>query len=155
MARFKMDLPVDVIADINKIYNNTGRIFGEMTKAGAEVAAANMRTNSPHPDITPHIKVSKVYNTPSDGGINTKAYILGYMPFKNGRMVFSRKGANGQTYHTTKGVPADFVAKVFEYGRSGNPFPKRPFVRKSFNKQQITKAMLQKQKEMSGGLLDE
>ena len=53
-----------------------------------------------------------------------------------------------------KKVPAPLVANVFEYGRSGLPFPKHPFLRKSFKKSEIEQAMLKVQKEKSGGLLE-
>jgi hypothetical protein len=44
-------------------------------------------------------------------------------------------------------VPAPLVANVFEYGRSGEPFPKQPFIRKSFKKSAIQKAMEKEQKK--------
>ena len=54
-----------------------------------------------------------------------------------------------------KGIPVDFLAMVYEYGRSGYPFPKKPFFRKAWNKGKIEQAMLEAQKRASGGLLDE
>lgn len=154
MARFNMELPTEIIKDFEKIHGNTEKIFGEMTRAGAEVVATNVRANAPS-GLANYVKLSKTYRTPSDGGINTKVYFSGYMPFRDGRTTFSRKGGSGKTYTTNKGVPADFVAMVFEYGRSGYPFPKKPFFRKSFRGGQIEAAMLKAQKEASGGLLDE
>ena len=47
----------------------------------------------------------------------------------------------------TQSVPAPLVANVFEYGRSTSEFPKQPFMRKSFNKAAITKAMEAAQKK--------
>ena len=156
MAKLQTILPDDVIKDFKKVYQNTDKIFGEMTKAGAEVALNNTKASVPIPEMASHVKLSKTYKTPSDGGINTKVIISGYLPFSDpNRKYFSRSGANGKTYVTTKGVPVDFLANVFEYGRSGKPFPKKPFFRKSFRKAEIEKAMLKAQKELSGGLLDE
>jgi hypothetical protein len=51
------------------------------------------------------------------------------------------KNENGEA------VPAPLVANVFEYGRSGEPFPKQPFIRKSFKKSAIQKAMEKEQKK--------
>lgn len=154
MANFKVSLPDELINEIKGIEQNTDKIIGEMTRAGAEVVLKNMQANAP-PIIAPAVKMSKTYKTPTDGGINTKVYISGYAPFKGGRTSFIRKGAGGDTYSTNKGVPLDFLAKIYEYGRSDRPFPKRPFVRKSFNKSEIESAMLEAQKRLSGGLLDE
>ena len=142
MARFEMQLPDEIMKDIKKIYDNSDEIFGAMTKAGAEVAMKNIKANVPasirKSKMMGCLKITKVYKTPSDDGINTKVGFYGY--FEN---------SNGET------VPAPLVANVFEYGRSSSPFPKQPFMRKSFRKTQIEKAMLQAQKNASGGLLDE
>ena len=58
-------------------------------------------------------------------------------------------------YTTDKGVPADFVAQVYEYGRSGNPFPKKPFVRKAFRKKNVEEAMHRAFREATGVSDDE
>lgn len=156
MAKYNAILPDKELKEMQKIYNNTDEILGGMTKAGAEVVMSNVKSSVPIPEMASHVKLTKTYKTPSDGGINTKVIISGYLPFSNpNRKYFSRSGANGKTYVTTKGVPVDFLANVFEYGRSGKPFPKKPFFRKSFRKAEIEKAMLKAQKELSGGLLDE
>ena len=155
MAKMTVVLPDDVIKDFKKIESNTDKIFGDMTKAGAEVVANNVKASVPLNALSSHVKLTKTYKTPSDGGINTKVYFSGYLPFSGNRTTFSRKGGNGKTYVTTKGVPADFLAQVYEYGRSDKPFPKKPFFRKSFRKDQIERAMLEAQKKASGGLLDE
>lgn len=140
MAKFEMVLPDDEIKAMKKIYNNSEQIIGGMTKAGAEVVLSDVRANVPEgwkdSDIMNNIKLTKIYKTPSDGGINTKVIISGYFKNKNGKM-----------------TPAPLVANVFEYGST--KFKKQPFFRKSFRKQEIEKAMLKAQKELSGGLLDE
>lgn len=154
MALYSAMLPDDVIDDLKRISSNSEEIFGEVTKAGAEVALSNVRSSAPLPEIASHAKLSRSYKTPSDGGINTKVYISGYLPFKGNRTTFSRKGGNGSTYVTSKGIPISFLAILYEYGRSGYPFPKKPFFRKSFNQGEIESAMLKKQKELTGGLLE-
>lgn len=141
MARFQMELPTEIMKDFKKIYDNAEEIFGEMTRAGAEVAMDNIKSNVPQSirdsDMMNNLKMTQTYKTPTDDGINTKVGFYGY--FTN---------AEGKT------VPAPLVANVFEYGRSDSPFPKQPFLRRSFSKSKIEKAMLKKQKEASGGLLE-
>ena len=141
MAKFEMQLPDAIMKDFQKIYDNSEEIFGEMTKAGADVVNNNIKANLPqsirNSKMMDCLRITKTYKTPSDDGINTKVGFYGY--FQN---------ENGET------VPAPLVANVFEYGRSNSPFPKQPFMRKSFKKAQIEKAMLDAQKRASGGLLE-
>lgn len=142
MAKFELQLPSDIMKDFKKIYDNADDIFGAMTEAGAEVVMNNIKANVPqsvkNSKMMDCLKMTKTYKTPSDGGINTKVGFYGYFENKEG-----------------KTVPAPLVANVFEHGRSDLPFPKHPFMRKSFRKAQIEKAMLKAQKQASGGLLDE
>lgn len=142
MARFVMELPTDIIKDFQKIYDDYDNIVGEMTRAGAEVVYHNIEANVPEgirkSKMMGCLKMTQTYKTPSDGGVNTKVGFYGYFQDEEGRK-----------------TPAPLVANVFEYGRSGLPFPKRPFMRKSFKKDQIEQAMLRAQKQASGGLLDE
>lgn len=142
MAKFSMELPTDILKDFEKVHGNTEKIFGEMTKAGAKVVMENIKANAPRSIQTSEmmhcLKMTKVYKTLSDDGINTKVAFYGYFMNKDGVR-----------------TPAPLVANVFEYGRSNLPFPKYPFVRRSFKKKQIEAAMLKAQKKASGGLLDE
>ena len=142
MARFVMELPTDIIKDFQKIYDDYDNIVGEMTRAGAEAVYHNIEANVPEgirkSKMMGCLKMTQTYKTPSDGGINTKVGFYGYFQDEEGRK-----------------TPAPLVANVFEYGRSSLPFPKRPFIRKSFKKDQIEQAMLKVQKQASGGLLDE
>lgn len=139
MARFNLELPTEIMRDIERIYSNSDEIFGEMTKAGAEVVEQNIRANVPASFINSNImhclKMTRVYKTPSDDGINTKVGFYGYFINRNG-----------------KKTPAPLVANVFEYGST--KFTKKPFLRRSFRKDQIEKAMLEAQKRASGGLLE-
>ena len=139
MARFELELPNDIIKDIKKINDNADEIFGAMTKAGAEVVLKNVKANIPasfkNSKIMNCLKMTKVYKTPTDDGINTKVGFYGY--FVNHRNVVT---------------PAPLVVNVFEYGRSD--FSKKPFFRRSFKKDEIEKAMLEEQKKASGGLLE-
>ena len=141
MAKFEMELPTEIMRDIQRIYDNADEIFGEMTRAGAEVVNKNIRANVPksiqNSKMMECLKVTKTYKTPSDDGINTKIGFYGYFKNEDGKI-----------------VPAPLVANVFEYGRSNLPFPKHPFMRKSFKKGEIEQAMLKAQKKASGGLLE-
>ena len=142
MARFELELPNDLMADIKRLHDNSDKIFGDMTKAGAEVVYNNILNNVPvaikNSPMMDCLKITKTYKTLSDKGINTKVAFYGYFINEEG-----------------KTVPAPLVANVFEYGRSNAPFPKYPFMRKSFNKSQIEAAMLKAQKESSGGIINE
>lgn len=140
MAKFVMQLPTEILKDIEYINGNSDKIFGEMTQAGANVTIKNIRSNIPKSfvdsDIIDCLKITRVYKTPTDQGINTKVGFFGY--FTN------KKGVK---------TPAPLVVNVFEYGSS--KFTKQPFFRRSFKKAQIEKAMLEAQKKYSKGLLNE
>lgn len=155
MAKFDMQLPKDLMSDLRKLDTNADKIFGDMTKAGAEVALSAVRSTAPD-ILKPYAKLTRTYKTPSDDGINTKVIFSGYLPFSGKRTDFLRRGrGGGKVYSTSKGVPADFLAIMYEYGRPNAPFPKKPFFRRSFNEAKINKAMLDAQKTASGGILDE
>jgi hypothetical protein len=148
MARFKVELPTELLKEFQSLEKNTEKMLGEMTKAGAEVVLENVKAKVPLPKMASYVKLTKTYKTPSDDGINTKVYFSGYLPFSNpNRKYFSRKNSRGTVYKETEGVAVDFLANVYEYGRSSAPFPKKPFFRKSFNKAQITSAMEKVQKK--------
>lgn len=142
MAKFVFDIDDSVLKDISYIDKQFDHIFGGMTKAGAEVVYKNVISSLPEAlkssGFTKNVKLSRVYKTPSDDGINTKVMITGY--FKN---------------NEGKKTPAPLVANMFEYGSSKKKYPKQPFFRKSFKKSQIMKVMEEAQKNLSGGLLDE
>lgn len=142
MAKLILDIDDSVLKDISYIDKQFDHIFGGMTKAGAEVVYKNVIANLPESlrssGFSSHVKLSKVYKTPSDDGINTKVMITGYFINKDGRK-----------------TPAPLVANMFEYGSTKKNYPKQPFFRKSFKKSQFMKAMEEEQKKLSGGLLDE
>jgi hypothetical protein len=142
MAKIIVDIDDSVLKDISYIDKQFDHIFGGMTKAGAEVVYKNVISALPgslsSSGFAKNVKLSRVYKTPSDDGINTKVMITGYFINKDGRK-----------------TPAPLVANMFEYGSSKKNYPKQPFFRKSFKKSQIMKAMEEEQKKLSGGLLDE
>ena len=142
MAKFTADIDENALKDISYIDKQFDNIFGGMTKAGAEVVYKNVIANLPgslsSSGFAKNVKLSRVYKTPSDDGINTKVMITGYFINKDGRK-----------------TPAPLVANMFEYGSTKKNYPKQPFFRKSFKRSQIQKAMEEEQKKLSGGLLDE
>lgn len=128
MARFNLELPNDIIRQIDKLDKNTEKMLAEMTEAGAKTVYENIKSYIPHSWLSSNImkclKVTKSYKTPSDDGINTKVAFYGYFVNRNGER-----------------IPAPLVANVTEYGRSTSPYPKKPFLRRSFKKAEIEKAM--------------
>lgn len=158
MAKFNLELPDQILKDFERIYDNTDTIFGGMTKAGAEIAEHNIRANAPsgikqESAIMSKLRVSRTYKTPSDGGINTQAAFF---------------YTDNDAYFTNslgERVAIPMLLNAYEYGKSQKRttkaganrgiFPKHPFVRKSFRKAQIEKAMLDAQKRLSGGLLND
>lgn len=133
-----MELPNDILKDIEKLDKDTQKMLEEMTEAGARVVLANIRSSVPaswySSGIMKCLKITKPYKTPSDDGVNTKVAFYGYFINENG-----------------KKTPAPLVANVTEYGRSNSPYPKKPFMRRAFKKAQIEKAMLQVQEKYIKG----
>lgn len=140
MARFVLELPTQLIDTYKNLYTHVDDMLGEMTKAGAEVVMNNIRANVPKSfldsGIMHNLYMTRTYKTPTDDGINTKVGFYGYFTNKDGVL-----------------TPAPLVANVFEYGRSDSPFPKSPFLRKSFRRGEIKEAMLKVQREW--GVTDE
>lgn len=130
MAKFKMELPTELMKTFQMLDDNTEKMLGEMCQAGADVVKTNTFMNMP-PTLkkainqTGNLVTSRIYKTPSDGGINVQCMIVGYFTNENGKQ-----------------TPAPLVANMFEYGSSKREYPKHPFFRKSFRKAQIEKAML-------------
>lgn len=134
MAKFDMELPNELIKELKDFEQNTEKMMGEMTTAGAKVVHSLVLSNmkgsfKSTKGLANCLKVTKVYRTPSDDGINTKVAFYGY--FKNSQ---------------GKKVPAPLVANAREYGTSRGE-KKKTFFRKSFNKSQIESAMLKVQEK--------
>lgn len=128
MARFNAELPNDIIKQFETVEKNTDKMLEEMTEAGARVVLSNIKSSVPQSWYTSNImrclKITRPYKTPSDDGVNTKIAFYGYFINRN-----------------KERIPAPLVANVTEYGRSNSPYPKKPFMRRSFKKAQIEKAM--------------
>ena len=129
MARFEMELPLELLNSFQNLTNNSEKMLGEMTRAGAKKVFDNVKTNmkksfSDTKGLEKCLKITRTYKTPSDDGISTKIGIYGYFENKNG-----------------KTVPAPLVANAREYGTSRGE-TRKPFFRKSFKENEITEEML-------------
>ncbi len=137
MARFDQELPNDLIKELEQVQKDYKNIFGEMCKAGAEVVYQNVLGNMNKAfkstrSLTQGLKITKVYETKSDDGINVKVGFYGY---------------DGEpTKQYPKGVPIPLKAMAREYGTS-NGEAKKPFFRQSFKKAQIENAMMEVQRK--------
>ena len=124
MAKFKSELPYELMQVFEDLETNCGEMFGEMCKAGAEVVYSNVKFNMSKAfkstrSLDKGLKVTKVYKTPSDDGINVHIGFYGY---------------------TEDGVPIPLIAQAREYGTSRGE-KKKPFFRQSFKKKAIEQAM--------------
>lgn len=135
MAKFKAELPLELIEHFKSLADGGAeKMLGEMVEAGADVAVNNIKANMSNAfedsaELEKCLVKTKVYKTQSDDGVNTKVAFYGYFTNKKG-----------------KTVPAPLVAQAREYGTSRGE-KKKPFIRKSFNKAQITQAMLKVQEQ--------
>ena len=135
MAKFKAELPNDLLKVFEDLETNAPTMMGEMCKAGATVVydkvvsgigKAFARTET----LLKGLKVTKVYQTPSDDGINVHVGFYGY---------------DGEpTKQYPKGKPIPLIAMAREYGTSSGE-KKKPFFRKSFAKKDIEQAMMEVQ----------
>ena len=147
MAKFKAELPTELIRELTKLEQNTPKMIEEMTKAGAEVVKKNVVSNmkgsfKDSSKLEKYLKVTKTYRT-KDGSVNTKVGFYGY--YKKGSKSFSVTSKKGVTY-SYDGVPVPLIVRAREFGSSSGE-AKRPFFRKSFNKSQIESEMLKVQKK--------
>ena len=128
MAKFQSELPNDLIKVFEELETNCDDMFGEMCKAGAETVHSKVKANmgkvfKSTKSLDKGLKITRVYKTPSDDGINVHVGFYGY---------------------TEDGVPIPLIAQAREYGtsRGGKDHEaKKPFFRKSFKKKEIEEAM--------------
>lgn len=132
MARMEVELPTELMKVFEELGDDTQKMLEEMTQEGAKTVLANVKANVPasfhSSGIMRCLKITRPYYTPSDGGRNTKVAFYGYFENEDG-----------------KRTPAPLVCNLFEYGRSNSPYPKHPFMRRSFKKGQIEAAMMKVQ----------
>lgn len=132
MARMEVELPTELMKTFEELGDDTQKMLEEMTQEGAKTVLANVKANVPasfhSSGIMRCLKITRPYYTPSDGGRNTKVAFYGYFENEDG-----------------KRTPAPLVCNLFEYGRSNSPYPRHPFMRRSFKKGQIEAAMMKVQ----------
>ena len=147
MARFKMELPTELINQFKALETSSEKMIEEMTEAGARVVYDNVIENMQGSfedanKLKPYLKITRTYKTPSDDGINTKVAFYGYYKDK----IFTVKNKKNGNIYSYVGVPVPLIVRAREFGSSSGE-AKKPFFRKSFNKNQIESAMLQVQKK--------
>lgn len=170
MATFTAEAPTDVLKDVNFLEKNAIDIFKGMTKAGAEVAAENIKSNAGRTfkngmaaKVNAKLKVTKPYETKKHE-IATGARYYGYLTTNRHKGSFSIK-IKGKQYGPYPGLPAAILANLAEYGTSSKAMPaqfkeywdgvKKPFIRPAFsNSASIEKAMMKAQKKLSKGILE-
>ena len=135
MAKFKAELPNDLMKVFEELETDAPIMMGEMCKAGAtvvynKVVAGLGKAFKSTESLMKGLKVTKVYETPSDDGINVHIGFYGY------------DGIPTKQY--PKGTPIPLKAMAREYGTSSGE-KKKPFLRKSFAKKDIEQAMLEVQ----------
>lgn len=134
MAKFQTELPNDLIKQLEGLDKKSEKIFGEMVEEGGKVVykliKSNMtRTFKTTKSLDKGLKITKVYKTKSDDGINVHVGFYGY---------------------NDEGVPIPLIAMAREYGTSRGE-AKKPFLRKSFKKKEIEQAMLRVQEKYIKG----
>ncbi len=135
MAKFNAELPNDLMKVFEDLETDAPIMMGEMCKAGATAVYNKVVSNlgkafARVETLLKGLKITKVYQTPSDDGINVHIGFYGY------------DGKPTKDY--PKGKPIPLIAMAREYGTSSGE-QKKPFFRKSFSKKEIEQAMLEVQ----------
>lgn len=128
MAAFDEQLPTELMEQFEFLDKSADTMLKEMTREGAKKVLANVKANVPQSfrksGIMRCLKITRSYKTPSDDGVATKVAFYGYFQNEDG-----------------KKAPAPLVCNLFEYGRSNSPYPRHPFMRRSFVSSEIESAM--------------
>ena len=135
MAKFNAELPNDLMKVFEDLETDAPIMMGEMCQAGAKVVydkivAGLGKAFSRTSTLLMGLKVTKVYQTPSDDGINVHIGFYGY--------------DHNPTKDYPNGKPIPLIAMAREYGTSSGE-KKKPFFRKSFSKKEIEQAMMEVQ----------
>lgn len=149
MAKFASEVPKDILNQLNKLDVQFEEMAGEMCKAGAQAVYNNVVNNMNRVfkttgSLEKGLKMTRVYKTPSDDGINVHVGFYGYADSDKPvtvRTTKTSKSGKKTTYsYQRSGVPIPLIAMAREYGTSMGEEAK-PFMRKSFNKAQIEAEM--------------
>jgi hypothetical protein len=142
MAKFNAELPYDLMKEFEGLETNAEMMMGEMCQVGAEIVhnkvVANLsKSFKSTKSLMKGLKITRVYKTPTDDGINVHIGFYGYDTDKI-------------TKAHPKGVPIPLIAMAREYGTSSGE-NKKPFLRKAFNKKEIEQAMMEIQEKYIKG----
>ena len=142
MAKFKAELPNDLLQEFEGLEKECTTIFGEMVEAGARAVHKNVLSNIKKvfkntAPLEKGLRITRVYKTPSDDGVNVHIGFYGY-------------DAEKPTKKHPNGVPIPLMAMAREYGTSRGE-AKKPFFRKSFKKAEIEQAMQEVQDQYIEG----
>ena len=137
MAKFVSELPNDLLKVFEKLGTETPEMMGKMCEVGANIVykkvVNNLGKSFKRTDtLLKGLKITKIYKTPSDDGINVHIGFYGY-----------DKDSKPTKKHP-KGTPIPLIAMAREYGTSRGE-AKKPFFRKAFSKKEIEQAMLEVQ----------
>ena len=137
MARFNAELPNDLIKTFDELETNAPEMMGAMCKAGATVVYNKVVNNlgkvfKKTDTLLKGLKITKIYKTPSDDGINVHVGFYGY------------DKESKPTKRHPNGTPIPLIALAREYGTSSGE-QKKPFFRKSFDKKDIEQSMMEVQ----------
>lgn len=145
MARFKSEVPLELMKQFDNLSKNSEKMLGEMTEAGAKVVYENIKANMHSAfkntsELEKHLLITKVYKN-KKGAIGNKVGFAGYKKKDGGYSM--KKGKRSYTY---EGVPIPLIIVAREYGTSRGE-AKKPFIRPAFKKAMIESAMLGVQKK--------
>lgn len=132
MAKFKAELPNDLVKMFEELEDDSKYIFGEMTQAGAKVVKENVKKNMKKSfkttkSLDKGLIMSKVQTTSDGDSVQTWIGFWGYDTSKASKKY-------------PKGKPIPLIALAREYGTSSGE-SKKPFFRKSFKKDEIESEM--------------
>ena len=132
MAKFLLELPLEVIRSLEDIDTNAEKMMDEMLVNGAQTVYDEVEKNltksfNSTRSLRKGLRITKVYHTKSDDAINIKVGFYGYDP-----------DTKSEKY--PKGKPIPLIALAREYGTSRGE-KKKPFFRKAFSKKKIELAM--------------
>lgn len=150
MAKYNVQLPNEIVKEIEELEKNCVNMFEDMTQEGAKVVynlvLQNMRSAFASTDsLEEGLKFTRAYRT-RDGSVNTYVGFYGYdedgtpIPLMAMAREYGTYGSNSKTKHKPKNKKG-----VMPKGEQ-----KKPFFRKSFKKKDIEEAMLKVQERYLG-----
>lgn len=133
MARMDIELPNDVVKELEERGNKIEDVIGSMLLAGGNVVIGTVKSNlgkafKSTAALSRGVRLTKVYKN-SDDGRSIKVAFYGNHPTRKSKKY-------------PKGVPLALIASAREYGTSSGEAPK-PFFRKAFKQKAAIDAAMQ------------